>query len=439
MKYMTCSQIAQKWNISDRRVRILCREGRIEGAVYEKGKYLIPENAKKPSDNRYRKGVVYEIEGEEIQMVRESSDLLKWGNDTIGRINSDRSVDFFLPRFNETVSIYTKGRSHWSAGEFADFLSGRIISPQRRDIEKMLYRLGLSSYDVFKVAIKTRAINSSDLLWIALDENERMEDAVTEVFASVFSKGLDLEGDSVDTPEGANIKRYGVYNGQYGIYKRRINPLSKDVESELAVYRLACLLGIPCCPVYRTGEDEIFSQFMYKVPEEHIVHFRRFFETEESGLANVGTLMRGANEYHNLISARPQYQAQIIKMIALDHLTRQDDRHLSNIAVKISSKGEEFYPLYDNGRSLFYEDSEETVRKAVADIKGFSTAFGPSGTYYDCIEEIRSLGVDFRKLLDLDIKESSVKDILLSSGFRDYRLDGSLEWIMKAAEHLRGC
>ncbi len=428
--------MAQKWNISDRRVRILCKEGRIGGVIYRNGQYLIPENADKPSDNRFKKSVVYEVSDNEILMVKESSTFLKWGNDTIGRINNDRSVDFIFPRFNETVSIYTKGRRYWSSEEFADFLSGRIVSNQRRDIESLLYRMGLSSYSIFDVAFKTRAINSCDLLWIAFDESERMEDVITEVFGSVFSKNLDLEGDSVDTPEGANIKRYGVYNGKYGIYKRRLNPLAKDVESEIAVYKLACLLGVPCCPVFRTGEDEIFSQFMYKVPEEQIVHFRRFFESDVDKLSSPGVLIRSANEYHNLIAARPQYQAQIIKMIALDFITRQDDRHLSNIAVKISSRREEFYPLYDNGRSLFYEDTEETVKKAVSDIKGFASSFGPVGTYYDHIEEIRSLGVNFNILLDLDIEEASVKDILVTSGFTGYRLDGSLEWIMKTIEFL---
>ncbi len=429
--------MAQKWNISDRRVRILCKEGRIEGVIYENGQYLIPEYAVKPSDHRYKKRVIYEISGDDILMVRESSTFLKWGNDTIGRINNDRSVDFIFPRFNGTVSVYTKGRSHWSPEEFADFLSERIVSSQRRDIESILYRMGLSSYSIFDVAFKTRAINSRDLIWIAFDENEKMENAVTEVFGSIFGKRIDLEGDSVDTPEGANIKRYGVYNGKYGIYKRRISPLAKDIESELAVYKLGDLLGVPCCTVFRTGEDEIFSQFMYKVQDEQIVHFRRFFESDSAKLTSPGILVRGTNEYHNLIAARPQYQLQIIKMIALDFITRQDDRHLSNIAVKISSDGEDFYPLYDNGRSLFYEDTEETVERAVSDIKGFSTTFGPSGTYYDYVEEIKALGVDFKKLLDLDIKESSVKDVLISSGFTDYRLEGSLEWIMKTVEHLR--
>ena len=33
MEYLTSNEIAQKWNISSRRVRILCGEGRVEGAI----------------------------------------------------------------------------------------------------------------------------------------------------------------------------------------------------------------------------------------------------------------------------------------------------------------------------------------------------------------------------------------------------------------------
>ena len=52
-------------------------------------------------------------------------------------------------------------------------------------------------------------------------------------------------------------------------------------------------------------------------------------------------------------------------MVLLDFITRQVDRHLSNIAIEIGEGCESFYPLYDNGRSLFYEDTEETVQNAV--------------------------------------------------------------------------
>ena len=50
--FMTVKQAAEKWGISDRRVRILCAEGKIPGA-YQKGRgWKIPENAVKPADGR---------------------------------------------------------------------------------------------------------------------------------------------------------------------------------------------------------------------------------------------------------------------------------------------------------------------------------------------------------------------------------------------------
>ena len=52
MKYLTTAEIAEKWEISRRRVNTLCNEGRIRG-VLQKGKmWLIPDTAKKPEDGR---------------------------------------------------------------------------------------------------------------------------------------------------------------------------------------------------------------------------------------------------------------------------------------------------------------------------------------------------------------------------------------------------
>lgn len=47
MKYITVKEASEKWNINERRVRALLKEGRIEGAVLKDHKYLIPENATK--------------------------------------------------------------------------------------------------------------------------------------------------------------------------------------------------------------------------------------------------------------------------------------------------------------------------------------------------------------------------------------------------------
>ena len=48
--YLTVKEIAEKWGISERRVRILCSEGKIEGAVHEGRKWKIPSDAVKPED-----------------------------------------------------------------------------------------------------------------------------------------------------------------------------------------------------------------------------------------------------------------------------------------------------------------------------------------------------------------------------------------------------
>ncbi len=49
MKYLNVAEIAKKWNISERAVRRYCSEGRIDGAKYDKGIWLIPADAKKPT------------------------------------------------------------------------------------------------------------------------------------------------------------------------------------------------------------------------------------------------------------------------------------------------------------------------------------------------------------------------------------------------------
>lgn len=52
--FMTTKQAAEQWGISDRRVRILCAEGKISGAHQEGRGWKIPAEAVKPADGRYR-------------------------------------------------------------------------------------------------------------------------------------------------------------------------------------------------------------------------------------------------------------------------------------------------------------------------------------------------------------------------------------------------
>ncbi|MDD4184096.1 MAG: Fic family protein [Candidatus Izemoplasmatales bacterium] len=52
MKYLTTKETASKWNVNDRRVRVLCEEGRVDGAFKVGKTWMIAENASKPYDAR---------------------------------------------------------------------------------------------------------------------------------------------------------------------------------------------------------------------------------------------------------------------------------------------------------------------------------------------------------------------------------------------------
>lgn len=47
--YVKACDMAEKWGVTDRQVQILCKAGKIEGAVKFGTTWAIPENAVKPT------------------------------------------------------------------------------------------------------------------------------------------------------------------------------------------------------------------------------------------------------------------------------------------------------------------------------------------------------------------------------------------------------
>ena len=56
MKYISTSEAAKKWNLSKRRIIVLCNEDRINGAQKAGSTWIIPETAEKPNDARIKTG-----------------------------------------------------------------------------------------------------------------------------------------------------------------------------------------------------------------------------------------------------------------------------------------------------------------------------------------------------------------------------------------------
>ena len=68
--FITAKQASEKWGISDRRIRILCSEGKVPGAYQEGRSWKIPANAKKPVDGRYKskESILQQIDRKKLEL-----------------------------------------------------------------------------------------------------------------------------------------------------------------------------------------------------------------------------------------------------------------------------------------------------------------------------------------------------------------------------------
>ena len=90
MIYIKASVAAEKWGISPRRVRMLCAEGKIPGAI-QKGKlYMIPEDAPKPADGRVKYNILNEIETKKSRL----SELRPLTAGEVERLREEFMIDF---------------------------------------------------------------------------------------------------------------------------------------------------------------------------------------------------------------------------------------------------------------------------------------------------------------------------------------------------------
>ena len=90
--YITAKQAAEKWGVSDRRVRILCSEGKILGAYKEGRSWKIPSDAVKPADGRYKntESIIPIIE-KKLEVLKEMRPLTEG---ELERLNEEFLVEY---------------------------------------------------------------------------------------------------------------------------------------------------------------------------------------------------------------------------------------------------------------------------------------------------------------------------------------------------------
>lgn len=142
---MTVKQAAFLWDISERRVTILCKEGRIEGAVKQGKSWMIPVDAKKPGDKRVKSGLYvrenvglraplpigisnYCVASEDYYYVDKTMMIKEFLDERpqvslflrprrFGKTLNMDMLRVFFEKTDEDTSRYFKNKKIWSCGE----------------------------------------------------------------------------------------------------------------------------------------------------------------------------------------------------------------------------------------------------------------------------------------------------------------------------------
>lgn len=178
-------------------------------------------------------------------------------------------------------------------------------------------------------------------------------------------------------------------DNKVGIVKYTVTKNAYDNINEVACYYLGKLFGVSVCEasfeIYNGNSGWVMSLYDYDYNNKTLLRCKDIFGTENF------------HKRFSIKSLRDMFGQDVVddfnKMVIFDLITHQVDRHIGNFAF-IDNK---MYPLYDNGRSLFW-DIDNLKKLPVEDIVNtfYTNEHGFGWAYVDGI-----LGItECRKLIN---------------------------------------
>ena len=153
-KFMTTREASEKWKITERRINVLCKEGRIPGAYKDNKRWLIPDKTEKPADKRLKgrsrvPGAEEKITGKKLPLPIGISDYRKASGEyyyvdktllirdfiderpqvslftrprRFGKTLNMDMLRVFFECSKEDTSVYFKNKKIWKCGkEYQDY------------------------------------------------------------------------------------------------------------------------------------------------------------------------------------------------------------------------------------------------------------------------------------------------------------------------------
>lgn len=190
-----------------------------------------------------------------------------------------------------------------------------------------------------------------------------------------------------------------IKDGKLGIAKYPINRFSKDHIMECVVHDLSKLFSINCCKatleifnnkecvLSEFYEDGKFESCRYLLGSNNVEDFNEKF--------NIKFL-----EY----KVGPKAVDDFVRMIFLDLITMQVDRHISNFGFK----NNRMYPLFDNGRCLFYDSPKEDIPRGEFNFAEYlvTNEHGYGFSYLDTLSENY-----LNSIINFKVKKIEIEDV----------------------------
>ena len=300
--------------------------------------------------------------------------------------------------------------------EFNDWWTDRSIPASRSGIREALETLDIASTKM--LLIRCYGLSLSDQYWICpegtnltWDEINFFENAFSDDIGDVLfgtkKKENAFDFSSPDNTSDGNLKkRWKIIGGKRCLLKDGIKPYRQQPFNEMIATKIMERLGIPHVPytvIWEGGKP-------YSVCEDFVTT-----ETELVSAWRMTQLRPKANHENTYLhfvnicmeSGVPDVTAALDRMLVLDYLIANEDRHMNNFGLLRNADTLEwigFAPIFDSGTSLGYNTAAAQLGSYDAVCKPFKKTHG---------EQLRLVSdfswIDFAKL---DGIEDEIRELL---------------------------
>ena len=353
-------------------------------------------------------------------------------------------LNVYQPEHLPLGVAYKKGIADRAA--LNEWWADRSIPASRSGVRDALEYLGISNTKSLLVRCFGLSLSDqywirpigSDLLWenVNFFENDFSEDIGDALFGHA-NKAEDFDFSSPDnTSDGCLKKRWKIIDGKRCLIKGGSGLEKQQTFNEVIATKIMHLLGIPHVPyrlIWDGGEPySVCEDFVD--PETELVPAWRIMQTQKKD-NNVSVYRHFVNCCEALGAGN--MTSALDKMIVLDYIIANEDRHLNNFGLLRNAETLEwlgFAPIYDSGSSLGYDKRVVQIRRQ-SDIvcKPFKK------THSDQIKLVSDFSwIDFERLRDVpEMIYGYLTSEYVSEFIEDSRALAISETVRKRIEVLR--